>query len=396
MRSMNAIELLNLIREHGRVSRASLAKISKLSKPTVSELVSFLEQRNLVREGGEGTSTAKGGKKPTFIEFNAAYGSVAGVEILPDQIRFSLCDLTGKVLSEVKVDPEGKLDGDAVIKILKQGFRRLVKSAGVDWSDVQTLAVAAPGIVDCHRGIVQETENVFGWRDLDIRSRLAAEFNIPIYVDNDVNMAALAELNSGWGKDYQNFVLIRINTGIGAGIVLNGKLYHGSHWAAGEIGHMLLNIGQQPPTPDPRGYLESMVASDQIAKRVQKLAGRNAQFRSAIAKKGEFAAALDAANDGSQEALELIADLANHIGGAVANVIATYDPDLVILVGDSALALIDEIRDIATRVIPWPVEVRPSLIGDAASLQGSVIAALNMAYEQISRSFDQEEMVTVQ
>jgi glucokinase len=234
--------------------------------------------------------------------------------------------------------------------------------------------------------VILETDSVFGWRNITLGSELEGEFSVPVYLDNDVKLAALAELNSGWGRSREDFVLMRWGTGIGAGIVIGGKLYHGAHWAAGEIGHMLLNIDTQPQVPNPRGYLESVVGTDRVAARWKQ--ERPTRTATRLADHEVLMSLKLLAEKGDSRAATLLENVVRHIASAIANLSAAYDPEVIVLLGEPFLPLLDQVKKDAAKLVPWTLEIRPSQIGEGASLQGAIAAALNTAYEEISRSFD--------
>lgn len=363
MGNFNAIELLELIRRHGRVSRSGLAALSRLSKPTVSGQVDALIGKGLVLEVGTGQSSARGGKKPTLIEFNARHGRVFCVDVGSEWTRFWCADLMGAVSAETQLPTRPELGARAVCRTVRKGITKLMTQGAHPAMKVQVISVSVPGIVDVRQGVVIETENVFSWTDLHLAAELSASFNMPVYIDNDVNMAALAELNAPGGRPADNFVLIRLSTGIGAGVVLNGRLYHGAHWAAGEIGHMVLNTAAGAAPPGPRGYLESVVGADRIAKRLR-----------------------DATRSAAGEVRK---DLVLHLGCAVANIAASYDPEVVILLGEAFPPLLGEIREIAANLVPWPIEIRLSALGEYAPLKGALAAGIAKAHDQIAFSLQQ-------
>lgn len=361
MKSLNAIEILELVRTRGPISRASIAACSRLSKPTVSDQVDALISRGLVVEIGRGDSGTRGGKKPTLLEFNGRHGQVFCADIGPEWIRFAAADLRGTVFRRNVLPTQPERGARAVVRTLKKGFADLIGAA--EDGEVRMISIAAPGIVDIRQGIVLETENVFGWRNLHLATELTGHFGIPVRLDNDVNMAALAELSSGGAPD--DFVFVRLNTGIGAAIVLGGKLHHGAHWAAGEVGHMVLDVQRLSREADPRGYLESVVGQDRVRSRIAKLSRRG----------GRTAAEQ-----------EVSRDVAEHLGGAIGNIASVCDPQAVILLGEPFLGILDEIRRVTRKVAPWPVEVRLSQLGEDAALQGAVAAGLSHAYDRIADS----------
>lgn len=361
MKTLNAIELLELIRTRGPVSRAQLATCSRLSKPTVSDQVDSLIARNLVVELGPGNAGARGGKKPTLLEFNRGYGQILCADIGPEWMRFAAADLGGNFLTRNQAATSPEKGARAVVRALKRGLTDLL--AAVPKANIRLISVAVPGIVDVREGVVLETDNVFGWRDVRLTEELSKEFDLPVRIDNDVNMAALAELNAGSAPN--SFVLIRLHTGIGSAVVVGGELHHGAHWAAGEIGHMLLDFRALDGKADPRGYLESVVGQDRVRDRIRKLARR-----------GGRAAAAE----------QVTGDVALHLGSAIANIASVYDPEAIILLGEPFAAVLEEIRRVTRELVPWPVEVRLSELGEDAALHGALAAGINSAYGQIAHT----------
>ncbi|HUS07876.1 MAG TPA: ROK family transcriptional regulator [Bryobacteraceae bacterium] len=379
MKSLNAIELVELLRRHGPISRAGLAKVSRLSKPTVSIQVDALLAKGLVVEVGMGEGSARGGKKPTLLKFNADFGRILCVDVGPEWVRFAIADLMGARLRARKFATHPEQGAEAVLRTIEQGISELLaEESGA--CKLQLISAAVPGIVDVRKGVVLETDNVFGWRQFEFARKLQARFGIPVHVDNDVNMAALAELNS---QDHvsRNFVLMRLSTGIGAGVVLGGALHQGAHWAAGEIGHMLLKREAAAGQAIPRGYLESVVGSDRVEWKIGKLAGSG----NANGLEGDAWSQLSATlKRGQGPLMEMVEDLVFHLGGAVTNIAAVYDPEEIILLGEPFAILLEPIRDFARRWLPWPLRIRLSTLGEDASLKGALAAGLSRAYEQIA------------
>lgn len=366
MKSLNAIEVLALVRAHGPISRARLAAFSRLSKPTVSDQVDALISRDLVVEVGPGIASSRGGKKPTLVEFNSGYGQIFCADVGPEWIRFGSFDLSGKPIAHRALPTRPDKGARTVVRALKQGIAEMLQTSPD--GPVRVISIAVPGIVNVREGVVLETDNVFGWLDLPLGPELTAHFGLPVCIDNDVNMAALAELNAGTASD--NFVLIRLNTGIGAAVVIGGRLHHGAHWASGEIGHMLLDVRALAGASNPRGYLESVVGQDRVQASIRKLA-----------REGGRAAAEQ----------QVTAEVALHMGTAIANIAAVYDPDTVILLGEPFLPVVDQVRRIAAQIVRWPVDVRVSQMGEEASLRGALAAGLEYAHEQITQSLQVED-----
>jgi glucokinase len=377
MRSINGIELLNLIREHGPISRASLAKLSCLSKPTVSSQVETLVSQGWVVELGQGESGSKGGKKPTLIRFNADAGRLFAAEIDAAHVRLAVADLEGHIRERLTTPIGANRSAASVLAIVRSGLAVLIASqpsSGVQ----RVISIAAPGRVDVHLGVVLDAGNVFNWHNVPVREQIEAEFGLPVFVDNDVKMATLGEIQFGAARGEMDVVLVRLDTGIGSGVVICGKLLPGRHWAAGEIAHMVLDLSRAKEDWSARGYLESVVGSDRILAEARAL-GSNAA--SAI----EF---LESARASQGDVRRVFDKVVSHLGIAIANMICAYDPSLVVLQGGLLACVGEELRSIIADAIPWETRIVFSEIGAEAVLLGTLVAARTQAYERISRLFD--------
>ncbi len=256
MRSINGIELLNLIREHGPISRASLAKLSCLSKPTVSSQVETLVRQGWIVELGQGESGSKGGKKPTLIRFNADTGRLFAAEIDAAHVRLAVADLEGHIIERLTMPIGTDRSAASVLEIVRQGLEALISNQSAT-AVQRVISIAAPGTVDVGLGVVLDAGNVFNWHNVAVREQMEAVFGLPVFVDNDVKMATLGEIQFGVAQGEKDVVLVRLDTGIGSGVVSRGKLLPGSHWAAGEIAHMVLDLAKAGQDWSARGYLLS-------------------------------------------------------------------------------------------------------------------------------------------
>jgi predicted NBD/HSP70 family sugar kinase len=381
MRSVNGIQLLNLIRESGPLSRASLAKLSRLSKPTVSGQVTRLIELGVVVELGQAHAGLAGGKRPTLVAFHAAAGRVAGIGIGPEITRIGIADLAGELIleSQLRTAPE-----QGPRRLSDRIERALSALLARDSAPVRAISIGVPGRVDCGTGVVLESGNVFGWRDVDFRSQFAETFACPVLVDNDVNIALLAELHSGAARDAGTAVLIRVGMGVGSAVAIERHIHHGTHWAAGEIGHLAAGAAESGRV-SPRGQLELIVGSDRIARRVRSAARRSRTIRDLLKVESEITALFDAAKQRDAIATEIVGDICHHLSITVANQALAYDPDVVLLSGEIFRHSIADIRRFLSRTVPWPLRIEQAHFGDNGVLVGAVNAALVCVYEQMSR-----------
>jgi glucokinase len=379
MRSLNGIELLNLIGEHGPISRASLAKLSLLSKPTVSSQVEALVRQGWVVEVGPGESGSKGGKKPQLVRFNADAGRLFAAEIDPAKVRVAAADLEGNIRVRTERPLGSDLSSEFVLGVLTDALRDIMRSEHLE--DVQrVVSIAAPGRVDARRGIVLEAGNLFNWTAVPVRKHLEDALGVPVFVDNNVKMAALGEIHFGVAKGQKDVVLVRLDTGIGSAVVIRGKLLYGHQWAAGEIAHTILDLSRAVDDWHVRGYLESMVGADRILARVKEIDAGATESALAF---------LCGARHQSNSQDRLYQEIVLHLGVAVANLVCAYDPSLVVLQGELLAAIVDEIRSVVNQAIPWGANIALSEIADEAVLLGTVVSARAHAYEKIALLFNE-------
>jgi glucokinase len=388
MKRMNQLSLLTLIMEHGPISRTGLARLSRLSKPTVSAQVEDLIRKRLVSETGAGESGRRGGKKPTYLEFNAGYGYLAVGEIDPFEIRLAVTDLKGSMIARAQFPTEAQLGAASVTARLKDGLVKLLKQSGRT-EQLCLIGIAAQGRVDVHRGVILQAGNIFNWNNVPIAGPLATVFKTPVLVDNVVNLAALAEMNYGAAKGVEDFVLVRHDTGIGCGIVLGGKLHHGSNWAAGEIAHYILDSSEAGKDWTPRGYLELQVGADRIAERMQQAQAFPKVPPGFLNGDGDLAALFRAGKHGPTATRKIATDLVLHLGVAIAHVAATYDPSLIVLQGEIFPPLLEGIQQVARRAVPWLPRLAASKLGKDAALQGAIVAARSLAHEEIAKALNE-------
>jgi glucokinase len=192
-------------------------------------------------------------------------GYVVGADIGGTNLRLALADMGGKVLGRWAVSTAGIRDPHVVVGLLEEGVDALLQQIHAPRSLLRAVAAGAPGVTDVDEGIVIATSYLMGWRDVPLRALLEDRLGVPAAVENDVNTAAIAESRIGVGLGIRDFVFLAIGTGIGAGIVLNGKLFHGMSWSAGEIGYMLVpGTSVSPVGSGEPGALESIVGGEGI------------------------------------------------------------------------------------------------------------------------------------
>lgn len=290
-----------------------------------------------------------------------------GVDIGGTKTALLAFDVTrGEPIAENWYTTDCNAGPDGMLARVYSEAERLLAMSGRSFQQLQAVGIAVPGLVDAN-GHVLEAGNLIGWKDLPLRERVARELGIPVYVDQDANLAALGERWRGCAKTMRNFVFLALGTGVGAGLVLDGKLYRGAHHAAGELGDVVLdrsNLGRGEPADRNLGGL---------------IGGRaiRAKARRAV---GEWLTAAESLQQADyDDRLEALADLvSDYVALAVINVTTLLDPDAIIFGGGTAsagAALLDRVR---ARLV-GELRVMPNLVlsalGEHAQVYGAIWGA---------------------
>ena len=244
LRHINARELYLLLREHGPCSRADLVRLSGLSGPTVSRSIDYLEERELVISLGIGESG--GGRPPDQLSLNHASVYVAGLEIRDSRLRVALADLQGNRIGPWISDLPKHKSPEKVVQALAAGVDLLLKQNNIRKSKLHAVSVSTPGIPDAKTGNLIFAP-FLNWGDISLSKLLAKAFRIPVTVENEANLYALGERAYGAAKGEDHFVFLDVDSGVGAGIFINGMLYRGATGSAGEIGYMQVPAAPRGP-----------------------------------------------------------------------------------------------------------------------------------------------------
>ncbi|WP_352431144.1 ROK family transcriptional regulator [Pyrinomonas sp.] len=361
MRAHNAQRVLRAVRKLGTVSRAELARATRLSPPTVSALVERLLKAGLLEERGEGVSN--GGRKPQLLGFNAGCGVVVGANIGTSSIQLAVADMNGRILQKRTLEGISDVRPRRLLRRLAAATRRILGEQIK--APLFAVAVGAPGMTDVARGVVIEAANLKGWANVEVRAMLSEQLGAPIIVDNDVNLAALGEQWCGRARGVHNFVFIWMDAGIGAGIVIEDRLHRGHRWHAGEISHINVDFREWDADFGAAGYLEFYVGAAPRARRSSR--------------------AKAATRLGEEDVLRL--------GAAVANIATILDPEMIIFGGRliaSAPDLLPRLQKIASRIAQNCPALVSTELGEEAALMGSVKLALERAneslYEKLAQS----------
>jgi predicted NBD/HSP70 family sugar kinase len=330
-RSYNSRLVLRTIYDEGPISRADVARLTSLTRTSVSDLVAELLEQSLVEETGRGPST--GGKAPILVRFVADSRLIVAVDIAETELRGALVDLRGEIRRRATCDTTG-LDGKQTLDVLHELLDGLIAAAG---KPLVGIGIATPGLIDPSGGIVRRAVHL-DWRDLPLGRRLQDRYDLPTHVVNDSHASALAEYMYGDHPHDANLVVVRAGRGVGAGLILKGQLFVGDGGGAGEIGHTRVAAARDEPCRCGRtGCLETIAGSRAVLDRAR---------RDAVERRSPALAAF--ADDPERlglEELRGLADLgddlaASHIeragramGAALGALIGALDVEELVIVG---------------------------------------------------------------
>jgi len=376
IRAMNEQLLLNQIRQLGSCSRADLARLSGLSKPTVSLALANVERSGLVRAAGQRTGVP--GRSAVLYEIRPEAGYVLGLDIGHEFLRGAIADLAGVIRAKAEV-PCSVASVSKRVGQLVDLADEICAAAGVRRADVTQTVLGSPGVYDRERGAIALTGGLVGWDKPAVLAGLRAAFGDELVVENDTDAAALAEREHGHGKDVPSFAFVSIGTGIGMGLVIGGQLHRGTHGVAGEIAFLPITDGPAVAAGTEvrkRGTLEAAGSAAAIVR-----AARQAGLRVASAR-----AVFAAAASGDERAIGIVAAEARLVAKAVCAVITVVDPALIVLGGGIGRApgFAEAVSRELRRLAPAFPEIRVSALGTGAVVDGCLASGSELAWRQLT------------
>ena len=373
LRELGEQAVLETIFRKGPITRPEIAAATNLSKPTVSAAVNRLEQGGLVHAAGR--RAGQRGRNPVAYVVSSRAGFVVGADIGGSNVRVAAADLFGEPICDLK-RPTAKESSRAVGAQILEMVSEVIDRASVVHGRPLTLGISAPGIVDQTSGRVTSLAyNVVPEGGFDPLEVIRDRFDLPVLVENNVNLAAVGERWFGLARGVSTVVFIAIGAGIGMGIIIDDELVRGAHGAAGEIGYLPLVGDPFNPRHRLHGGLEDEIGAAGIVAAFNEQRGPDDPESSSVHDVFDLAAA------GNVAARSVVDHVAARLGTAIATVCAILDPELIVLgggIGASPL-LLRPARGSAAALVPITARIETSLLGERAALQGAIAVALNAA-----------------
>ena len=317
LKNKNALKLLELIKNNSEISRADLAKKTELTPASITKIVQKLINEEIVVELGLGDST--GGRPPKILKLNNKAGNFISIYLASDYIELVLYDLGINKIYEYKHDiwirTKNKIIDDIVAMIERAIETSRVKVLGI--------GIAVNGLVDTKSGISVYSPH-YKWNNVNLVKILEEKFNIKVYVENDVRAMAMGEKSYGIAKKSENFVVINIENGVGSALYLNNQIYRGTHFGAGEFGHIPIEDNEQRCSCGKKGCLETLVNNQNLEDKYFNLTEKNLKAWEIY----------EEYNKGNKIAVQLVENIAVVLAKGLVPLVNILNPDLIIIVGD--------------------------------------------------------------
>ena len=373
LREINDRAALELLLAEGALTRSQVGERTGLSKVTASQALTRLEERGLVTVTGQ----QAGGRGPSAAVYAVVPSSayVAGLDVAPEAVTTGVADVTGSVLTEVTVDPNGASNP---VELVRNAVSTACRSARVRAGQLRAFVIGTGGMVDPRSGDVRLSVNMPDWHE-GVLDALRSDLRRPVTIENDVNLAAMAEHELGAARGVDDFVLVWMGVGLGLATILGGRLHRGARGAAGEIGYLPVPGVPLPEdlTHPASGGFRSLADGREV-----RLLAERYGFRAPVA--GEaVAAGVTAAQAGDPGGTDFLADLGRRVAVGVAAIAVTLDPQLVVLGGEvgqaGGEALAGRVSAEVSRICPVTPDVVPAAVPDAPVLRGALLAAVAQA-----------------
>jgi predicted NBD/HSP70 family sugar kinase len=381
LRELNDRAALDLLLPGTPLTRTQISEQTRVSKVTVAQMLTRLEERGLVAVVGQ----QEGGRGPNAALYSVVPSSayVAGLYVEMDLVSAGVADVTGRIVAEVSVNPNGAPNP---VELVRSAVDRACRTAGVEMSRLSAFVIGSPGVVDPRTGDPKLAINLPDWHE-GVLDSLRGALHRPVIIENDVNLAALAERSVGAARDLGDFVLVWMGIGLGMAAFLGGKVHRGAVGAAGEIGYLPVpGAPMQEDVQHPAsGGLQSLVGANVV----RMLAGVFG-FAAPTAEEAVSAAVQAASGSSSNgsgatvaRAKEFLGEVARRVALGVASVSVVLDPGLVVLGGTVGMAggtaLADLVAAEVDRICPASPRVVPTGVTGEPVLRGAMLAAVDQA-----------------
>jgi predicted NBD/HSP70 family sugar kinase len=367
LRELNRLRVIDALRQRGTASRSEIARQTGLSRTTVTTLVNDLQARGLVVEHPLLEIHGRG-RPPTLLRLDPSVGAVVGIHFDHRHLRVAVADLSSTVLAEHWQDHDVDRAAEEALDAAADLVEVVLAEAGIERSRVVGAGVALSGPVS-RDGTVGSTVILPGWEGLNAVDELTRRLDLQVAVDNDANLGALAEVSFGAGRGMSDVIYVMVSSGIGAGIVIDGRLHRGVTGLAGELGHVRVKAEGAVCRCGNRGCLETVASTDAVLSLLRPTHGQDLGIRGLV----------ELLDGGDAAAIRVVNDAGREIGRVIAGLCNVLSPTGVIVGGDLGVIadhLLAGIREALDRyalpTVRAAIELRAGVLGERAEVLGAL------------------------
>ncbi len=386
VRKFNTAVVLNTIRHHAPLSRAEVAKFTGLNRSTVSQIINALLERKLVQETI--LQSDRVGRPGLLLELNPSGGFAIGIEIGVDYISLVVTDFLANVLWRKRLKSNAN---DNIDEILERAYQLTDEGLKKGYSFNLTplgIGLGVPGLVDLQHGELMFAPNL-NWTNIPVSRLWTERFNLPVFVDNEAKAAALGEYYFGAARGEHNFIFLTGGVGLGAGVMIDGKLFRGSHGYASEVGHMIMEPDGELCGCGKHGCWETQVSPRAVIRRFKETLRQGVPSTVLHAADNDinnigFETITNAASEGDNAAIIAMQEVGEKLGFGIANLVNVFNPDMVILGGELNYAselLLPVVRKVVNsnslKLESQGLKIVPSAHGQDACVMGAIALVLD-------------------
>jgi len=388
---LNKHVIIDMIRfTPGGIARADLARMLGLTRAALTAIINDLAADGLVREA-EAHHT--GGRKPIVLEINPELGYVVGIDMGVTHVTMILADFSGREIQVLDASFDISQGPQTCLALADMRLKALLEKAGLGLPQINAIGVGVPGPIVAEAGMVSGPPIMPGWDGFPIRDYLEGLWNCPVTLNNDADLGALGEWAYGAARGERNVAYIKVGTGIGCGLLINGQIYHGATGSAGEIGHITIDENGPLCQCGNRGCLEAVAGGRAIALRAIEMIKKGQRTQLSEIQPLERINVMDvisAARRGDLFAQLLMSEAGSHMGTAVSSLVNLFNPDMVVIGGGVAQIgdlFIEPVRRTvqqrSLRVASRAVRITVAVLGRRSTGMGAVVHSLSYALHKV-------------
>ncbi len=383
IRETNQYLMLDLIRKNKSVTRAFLSSELKLSAPSVSSNIEKMIQKGiLVEKGIDQSDKEKLGRKGIIIELIKDFAYIVSVDLSGTSLKVAISNIYEEMIGFQETEILENDNCDSINKKMIQLINQTLKKYRIKKDSIAVIVVAYPGVINEVTGEIKYVPKFTGWGEINLKEYLEKHYKANVVIRNDINLIAIGEAQYGIGRDVQNFVHINVEVGVGAGLILNKKLYSGSHFAGGEICFMMPSEASLEEFPDKgQGLLESLIAIPQIKKNIAQALGR---------KKEEITIGVinQLYKEGNGVVKAEIQRVARVLAIAIVNIVALLDVELIVLGGSITrldVDLVEKIKSLIQNIVPFVPDIKFSNMENNSCIKGAFAIGAEQIIKELVR-----------